>query len=152
VIELFTPFGGPFEKLHRAVDGDAFFVAGDEKRDRALRLSAGRAEMVEDRRSRASDAALHVDGATAIKHAIDHFAGKRRMVPCRIIAGRDHIGVASKDEMRRTRTDPGIKILDRYRARLGERDAMHGKTGALEHAFEIGKCAAFRGRHRRAAQ
>jgi hypothetical protein len=40
VIEFLAALGGPFQQLGRAIDRDAFFVAGNQKRDRALRLAA----------------------------------------------------------------------------------------------------------------
>ena len=49
VVELFSVLGRPLQQFRRAVDRDAFLVAGDQERDRALRLSAALAEMIEHR-------------------------------------------------------------------------------------------------------
>ena len=40
VVEFFAALGRPFQQLRRAVDRDAFLVAGDQERDRALWLAA----------------------------------------------------------------------------------------------------------------
>src|SRR6187549_3323004 len=39
VIELFSVLGRPLQQFRRAVDRGTFLVAGDQERDRALRLS-----------------------------------------------------------------------------------------------------------------
>ena len=54
VVELFAALRRPLQQLHGAVDGDAFFVAGDEKRKRALRLAAALAKVIERRRKLAA--------------------------------------------------------------------------------------------------
>ena len=54
VVECFAALGRPLQELDGAVDRDAFLVAGDQERDRALRRPGG--EMVERRRDRAGDA------------------------------------------------------------------------------------------------
>ncbi len=78
MVELFAARGRPFQELGGAVDRDAFLVAGDQERDRALRLAAVRGEMIERRRDLAGDRALHVDGAAAVQHAVGDVARERR--------------------------------------------------------------------------
>src|SRR6185437_163226 len=81
MVEFLAALGRPLQKLRRAVDRDAFFVAGDQKRDRSLsvflRLAAARAQVIEHGRHRASNAAFHVDRATAVKFGAVRFTGKR---------------------------------------------------------------------------
>ena len=81
VVEFLAALGRPLQQLGRAVDRDAFLVAGDQERDRALWLAVMVAEMIEHGGQRAGDAALHVDRAAAVKLAVGHLAGERRMRP-----------------------------------------------------------------------
>ncbi len=74
VVEFFAALRRPFQELGRAIDRDAFLVAGDQERDRALGLAAVMAEMVEHRGERAGNAAFHVDGAAAEKLAVRDLA------------------------------------------------------------------------------
>ena len=108
--------------------------------------------MIEHGGERAGDAALHVDCAAAIKLPVVDRAGKRRMRPGLLIAGRHHIGVAGEHEMRRGGADAGVEIFHVVGAGLAERHAVHGKAGGLQHGFEKLERAAFRRRHRAAAQ
>src|SRR5207302_946993 len=85
----------PLHQFHGAVDRDAFFIAGDEKRDRALRLAARCREVVEARRDRAGDRALHVDGAATIERAVLDSRSKRRGTPGRI-GGHGHGALAAE--------------------------------------------------------
>src|SRR4029079_11398080 len=67
MVEFFALRRGPFQELGAAVDGDAFFIAGDEKRDRPapvlLRLAAVGGKMIERGSDLAGDRALHVYSA-----------------------------------------------------------------------------------------
>ena len=96
--------------------------------------------------------ALHVDRAAAVQHAVGDVAGERRMRPRLGIAGRHHVGVAGEHQMRRARADAGVEVLDIGGARLGEGHPVHGEARALQQRFEKAQRAAFRRRHRRAAQ
>ena len=156
VVEFFAVLGRPLQKLGRAVDRDAFLVAGDQERERAaaalLRLAAIRREMIEHGGECAGDAALHVDRAAAVELAVRHFAGKRRMCPGLFVARRYHVGMAGEHEMRRGIADAGIEILHVVRAGLAERHAVHREAGRLQGAFEELERAAFRRRDGTAAQ
>src|SRR5262249_17028066 len=99
MIELFAARLRPGEQLHRAVDGDALLVAGDQERDRALGFAAARGEMVEYGRDLAGNRAFHVDGAAAIENAVDDLGGERRLSPARRVAGRHDVGMAGEHEM-----------------------------------------------------
>ena len=151
MVELFAARGRPFQQLGAAVDRDAFLVAGDQERDRAFRLAAVRGEMIERRRDLAGDRALHVHRAAAVQHAAGDVARERRMRPRLGIAGRHHVGVAGEHQMRRARADAGVEVLDVGGAGLGERHPVHGEARALQQRFEKRQRAAFRRRHRRAA-
>ncbi len=126
----FRSFGG-------AVDRDALLVAGDQERDRALRLAAGGGEMVEHRGKPAGDRALHVDGAAAVQHAVSDVGAERRVLPVRLVARRHHVGVAGEHEMRLAGADAGVEVLDIVGAGLGEGDAVDGKARARQRRFEI---------------
>src|SRR5262249_47446924 len=86
MVESLAALGRPSEKLHAAVDGYASLVAGDEERERTFGCAAGGAQMIERGGQEAGDAALHVDGAAAIEHAIDDVAGERAVAPRRFVA------------------------------------------------------------------
>ena len=153
VVESLAALGRPLQQLDRAVDGDAFLVAGDQERDRALlRLAAVGGEMIERGGERAGDAALHVDRAAAKEFAVGDLAGEGRMRPGRLVARRHHIGVAGEHQMRRGRCRCGHRGFRRPACRLAERHALHGKAGAARISCETGQRAAFGRRHRRAAQ
>ena len=82
VVEALAARLRPVEQLDGAVDGGPFLVAGDQegrssrRRPAAVRATIGRAP---PRRSR--DAALHVDGAAPVEHAVGDLAGKGRVCP-----------------------------------------------------------------------
>ena len=57
--------------------------------------------MIERGCDRAGDAALHVDRAAAVERVVNDLGCERRSRPCRLVAGRHHVGVAGEDEMRR---------------------------------------------------
>src|SRR5215470_12046680 len=94
MIEFLAALCGPFQQPGGAIDRDAFFIAGDQKRDRALRLAAIRGKMIEDGRDCAGDAAFHVDGAASVYLAAGNLAGKWRMLPGFLITRRHHVRVA----------------------------------------------------------
>src|SRR4029453_9605017 len=70
MVEFLAALGRPFQQLDRAVHRHALFVAGDQEGNRSFRLAAGLRQMPERGRDRARDAALHVDGAAAVKNAV----------------------------------------------------------------------------------
>ena len=152
MVEFFAALRRPAQQLDGAVDGDALLVAGDEERQRAaLRLAAVRGQMIERRRDEAGDAAFHVDGAAAVDLLARHLAGKRRMAPGCFIARRHHVGVAGKHEIGPFAADPGVKVLDRRGAGLGEGGAVNGKSRLPEHRLQIADRPAFLRRDRAAA-
>src|ERR1700752_207352 len=57
MIEFFATRRDPLQQLDRAVDGDVFLVAGDQERDRALRLAATVGKILQDSRDAAGNAA-----------------------------------------------------------------------------------------------
>ncbi len=74
------------------------------------------------------------------------------MRPGLLVAGRHDVGMAGEHQVRRRRADAGIEIFHVVRARLVERHAMHGEASGLQGGFEERERAAFRRRHRAAAQ
>src|SRR5512144_599004 len=132
VVELFSALGRPLQQLGCAVDRDAFLVAGDQERDRALWLSAALAEMIEHRCDSAGNAALHVDGAAAVELAVRDLAGKRRMLPRLLIARWHHVGMPGDHQIRRGGSDAGIKIFDIVSPWLAKRHAMHREAVFLQ--------------------
>ena len=74
------------------------------------------------------------------------------MRPGFLVARRHHVGVAREHQVRRGGADARVEIFDVVGAGLAERHAMHGEAGRLQRLFEKRKRAAFRRRHRRAAQ
>src|SRR4051812_15807048 len=58
MVEFFAALRRPFQKLYGAVDGDPFFVAGDEEGERAPWPPAMAAEIIQHCRELARDRAL----------------------------------------------------------------------------------------------
>ena len=146
MIEFFAALGRPLQKFDGAVDGDVLLIARDQERDRALRLAAVGRQMFQHGGDRAGDAALHVDGAAAVQHAVLHLARERRQRPCRLVAGRHHVGVAREHKVRSLRADPRKKVVDVGGARLGEGDAMHVKARVAEQPLQHAERAGVGGR------
>ena len=109
--------------------------------------------MIEHGGDRAGNAALHVDGAAAIELAVGELAGKRRMRPGAFVARRHHVGMAGEYDVRRGRCRCGHRDFRRRRV-PGSLKVMRCtvKPGAFQQVVEIAQRAAFRRRHRRAAQ
>src|SRR5260221_3142232 len=152
VIKALAVLSRPFQKLGRAIDRDAFLVAGDQKRNRAFWLAAMMVQVVENSRDRASNATLHVDRPAAIQLAVRHLARKWRMLPGFFVARRRHVGIAGKYKLRLFCAYAGVEIFDVFGAGLAERHAMHGETCGFQNALEKRERAAFRRRDPRAAQ
>ena len=106
------------------------------------RLAAVVGEILQHGRDAAGDAALHVDRAAAIEKAVLHLAGERAERPCGFVAGRHHVGMAGKGDVRRFGPDAGVEIVDVGGAGFAEGDAVHVEAGvfqqALEHAERAG--------------
>ena len=112
MVEFLAAPGAPLQQLDGAVDGNGFLVAGDQERDRAFWLAAIVSEILQHRRDAAGDAALHVDRAAAIEEAVLDVAGERAVAPCGFIAGRHHIGMPGKGDVRGSAANTGIEIVD----------------------------------------
>jgi hypothetical protein len=100
MVEALAALGRPLQELDRAVDGDALLVAGDQERDRAFRSAGARRQVIEAGGHRTGDRALHVDGAAAVEDVAGDVAAERRVAPGCRIAGRHHVGMARKADMR----------------------------------------------------
>ena len=152
MVELLAARRRPLQQLEGAVDRDAFFVAGDQERDRALRACRrsrrdDRAPPRPCRRSRPS--CRRRRGRTARRRRCRRRTARattrlhRRAAPRRC-------GRRTSDAARRA--DAGVEVLDSAVPGSENVIAVHGEAGALEHAFRERQRAAFRRRHRWAAQ
>ena len=151
MVEFLAALGAPFQQLDGAVDGDVLFVAGDQERDRTLRLAAIVGEILQHGGDAAGDAALHVDRAAAIEEAVLHFARERAVRPCGFVAGRHHVGMSGKGDVRRAVADAGVEIVDVGCAGLAEGDAVHLEAGVLQQTLEDAERTGIGGGDRRAA-
>ena len=97
-------------------------------------VEAGSAE-IERGGEEGGDAALHVDRAAAIDHAVLDRRGEGRMAPASRIAGRHDVGMAGEDEMRRAGAEGREEILDIRRAGLAEDGPLDGETRRLAERF-----------------
>ncbi len=150
VVEFFAALGRPLQQFDRAIDGDALFITGDQKRDRAFWLAAAGFEIIERGRDGAGNAALHVDRAAAVQEAIPDLTGERLQRPRLLIARRHDVGVAGKGDMRRATADARIEIIDVRSAGFREHHALHGEAGSAERGLQNAERAGIRRRHRRA--
>ena len=136
MVEFFAALRAPLQQLDGAVDRNVFLVTGDQKRNRAFGLAAIVGEILQHRGDAAGDAALHVDRAAAVKETVPHLAGERAERPCGFIAGRHHIGMPGKGDVRGFGPDAGVEIVDIRRAGFAEGHPMHVEAGVFQQAFE----------------
>ncbi len=126
--ELLAGGGGPRQKLGRAVDRRAFFVAGDQEGDAAAEIYAAPLNKPCGGADHCSDAALHVGGAASVKHAIGGFGGKRSMRPVGFVARRHDVDVAGKGEMSGPAAGGGKQVFDVRRAGVVKNRPVDGKA------------------------
>ena len=104
MVEALAAFLQPVENARGAVDGGAFFVAGDEQADRAaIAVALGDAR---DGGDEGGDGALHVGGAAAEQRSAVDRRCEGIEAPGRDVAGRHHVGVAGEAEIGRGRSQP----------------------------------------------
>ena len=138
MVKGLAAFRRPLQQLDRAVDRDALFVAGDQKRNRAmLRRAAVGGEIVQRCRNEAGDAALHIDSAAAVNLVVCQFAAKGRMMPVCLVTRRHDIGMPGEHQIGFFTADACVKVFDRRGAGLGKGHAMHGKARLRQHALQI---------------
>jgi hypothetical protein len=152
MVEFLAARRHPLQQFDGAVDGDVFLVAGDQERDRAFRFTAMVGEKLQHRGDAAGDPAFHVDGPAPVQKAVLDVAGERAMGPCGLVAGRDHVGMAGKGDVRRSVADAGIEIVDIGGVRFREGDAMHLEAGGFQEILQHGERAGIRRGHRWTAQ
>src|ERR1700733_13163985 len=146
MIEFFASRGGPLQQLDRAVDGNVFLIAGDQKRDRTFWLAALVAKVLQHGGRATGDAALHVDGAAAIKKAAFHLAGEGPNRPRRFIARWHDVGMAGEADMRRFAADARVEVVGVGGGGLAGGDPVGFESGSLEELFKhaeragIGRC------------
>src|SRR3984893_14786732 len=140
VVEFLAARRDPLQQLNRAVAGNVFLVAGDQKRDRALaifpRLAAMGGEIIQHRRDAAGNPALHVHGAAPVQEPILYLARERAMGPRALVARRHHVGMSGKADVRSAVADTGLELVDVGGAGFAEGDAMHLEAGAFKDIFE----------------
>ena len=136
MVESLAPPLRPFQELHRAVDGWPLLVAGDEEPDGAVERPSPPGDESERCREHAGDAALHVDRAAAVEHAVRYRAVERPVPPCFDGAWRDDVGMAREKEIGTACPDPRVEIVDIGRSRLREARAIDGETCLLQDATE----------------
>ena len=94
-----------------------------------------RREEGERRRHHRGDAALHVDGAAPVEHAVRDHRRRRVVAPAPPVAGRHDVGMAGEQETGAAVADAGIEVVDVGRARLAEGHAGRtAKPASPEHA------------------
>lgn len=79
--------------------------------------------------------AFHVRRTAPPKLARHLITGKRPALPCRFVAGRHHIQMTGKAQMRMSLADTRIKIGDIRRAVVRKSQTMTAKTGSGQNAF-----------------
>jgi hypothetical protein len=84
----------------------------------------------------AGDPALHVDGAAPVQKAVLDLARKRAVGPRALLAGRHHVGMSGKADMRRAGADAGVEVVDIGGAGLAEGDAVRLKAGGFQDGFQ----------------
>src|SRR4051794_31694164 len=96
-------------------------------------------EIFQHRRDAARDAALHVDGAAAIQKAALDVPRERAMAPGALVAGRHHVCMSGKADVRSSGADARIEVVDIGGAGFAESDAMHLEAGRSEDFFKDAK-------------
>src|SRR5262249_34439789 len=99
MVESLAALGRPVKQLDGAVDRDALLGAGDQKRDRPVRLAALGRQMIERRCDKTGNAAFHVDSAAAVEALASELATKWRMRPDGLVAGRHDIGMTGEQQI-----------------------------------------------------
>jgi hypothetical protein len=146
MVEFFAALGTPLQKLDSAVDRNVLFVAGDQKRDRAFGPAVIVGEILQHGGDAAGNAAFHIDRAAAVEETILHLAGERTVRPCGFVAGRHHVGMSGKGDVRRAVADAGVEVVDIGGAGFGEGHAVAGEAGRRQGIFKhpqrsgVGRC------------
>ena len=109
-------------------------------------------QIFQHRRDAAGDTALHVDRAAPVQKAVLDLAGERAMGPGALVAGRHHVGMAGKGNVRGTVADAGIEIVDIGGTGLAKGDAVHLEAGAFKDIFKHAERAGIGRGYRGAAQ
>ena len=133
------------QRVHHAagaVPRRAFFVAGDEKRQRAavFGVFAGKVDAGADH---GRDAGFHVGGAPALEPAVIEFRLERIVVPVFQRPRGHHVGVAGEAQHRRIAAVPRPQVGD-----LAEGHVLDAEAGLFQHAADQFLATAVRGGHR----
>ena len=127
VINNFALLLKPAKHFARAVNARAFFVAGDEKGNRAADISL-RLLMRRHGGDKSRNRAFHIGRASSPKGLLANVTGKRVCLPIICIADRHDICVTGKTNMWAVTAAPRIEIINRFRAVFLERQARADKA------------------------
>ena len=127
IINNFALFLKPAQHFARAVNARAFFIAGDEKRNRAADITL-RLLMRRHGGDKSRNRAFHIGRTTSPKGLLTNVTGKRVCLPIICIAHRHDICVTGKTNMRAVTAAPRIEIINRFRAVFLERQARADKA------------------------
>ena len=125
----------PAKHFARAVNAGAFFIAGDEKRNRAADFLIGGA-ISGDSGGKGGNRAFHISRAASPKGLFANFTGKRVVLPIIGIADRHDISVTGKANMRAFAAQSCIKIINRFRAVFLKGQARASKTEARQRFLQ----------------
>ncbi len=138
------PLVQPVDDPGRAISRVAFFIAGDQERQGAVRLFD-----FANRGDEGGDGALHVVGAAADQDSVLDERFERVAAP--VFAGRNHVEVPRESQVRRAFPANRDHVLGRPVRRLAHRPAMDGEAEALQLAREDIENLAARGCYARAS-
>ena len=151
VVDDFAVCAHPVQHLDRAIDRDAFLIAGNQQADRARHLAAARRQELRESFDETRDGAFHVRRTAAKERIVDDLAGERILRPGVTLADRHHVGMAGVAKVGCRRAEPGIEIVDFRLAFGGEPQAVAGKPEGGQRAFEDVERALVARRHAFAA-
>src|SRR5258706_4142798 len=148
---VFDPFAvrlEPAKKLRCPVHGHAFFVAVNEKADRAFQRTL--CKIARGRGREGSDCGFHIRGTAPVQHAFVYVRREGIETPELALTRRHHVGMAGEAEVRRGIADACIEIFDGGRSWLFKAQAMALEAQGLEHGSKTVKRAFVLRRDRRA--
>ena len=134
----------PLDQHGRAEGRRPFLVAGDDQADRMIMAGAGGGG------DEGGDRALHVHRAAAVQPAVPHLAGPGRAGPA--LAGRHHVEMAGKGEVRAPASSHRQQVLDRPVRRGTHDEAVDGEADRGQRRRQYVEHRAARRRHAVGAQ
>src|SRR5690606_4679026 len=98
-VDLLVALAEMLYNFDGAVNGRAFFIAGDQKADGAPMPRMGLDEPLAGG-DKGRQAAFHIGGTPAQQHAVFHAGLKGGMLPVLLRPGGDHVGMTGKRQER----------------------------------------------------